>query len=124
MGRRQGGKIQKNRFRQRAWFLNFPKLTANAKIIIMDFCDFIKTRRTVRLFSPQPIDQSILRQLLEVARSAPSAANRQPLEYIIVNDPSQLARIFDQLAWAAYVQPNRNPPPRKKTRRIHCCSNQ
>lgn len=80
----------------------------------MDFCDFIKTRRTVRLFRPKPIDQSILRQLLEVARSAPSAANRQPLEYIIVNEPPQLDRIFDQLAWAAYVQPNRNPPAEKR----------
>ena len=80
----------------------------------MDFCDFIKTRRSIRLFRPEPIDQSVLCKLLEVARCAPSAANRQPLEYIIVNEQTKIDRIFDQLAWAAYVQPKRNPPAEKR----------
>ncbi len=76
----------------------------------MDTCQAIKTRRTIRLFNQQPISEDILTRLIEAARCAPSAANLQPLEYIIINDQQIIDRVFDQLAWAAYVQPKRNPP--------------
>ncbi len=80
----------------------------------MDTYQAIRTRRTIRLFDQQPISEDILTQLIEAARCAPSAANLQPLEYIIINDRQIIDRLFDQLAWAAYVQPKRNPPVGKR----------
>lgn len=80
----------------------------------MDFLDIIKTRRTVRLFKQDPIDTKTLYELVECARCAPSGANHQPLEYVIINDAAQVERVFEHLAWAGYVKPKRTPPTGKK----------
>jgi nitroreductase len=51
---------------------------------------------------------------VDLARLSPSGANRQPLEYIIVEDAAKKESLFEQLAWAAYVQPKRNPPANRR----------
>lgn len=76
----------------------------------MDFSRIIKTRRSIRRFKKQRIARSTLIELFDVARSAPSAGNRQPVEYIVVDEPGTVQKVFEQLAWAAFVQPRRDPP--------------
>ncbi len=76
----------------------------------MDFMEIVRSRRTIRFFKQDPIGEDVLSELVEAARRAPSASNRQPLEYVIVNDKGQVERVFEQLAWGAYVQPRRDPP--------------
>lgn len=44
----------------------------------------IKSRRTVRRFSPKEVSRDILLEMLEGARWAPSAGNRQPVEIIVI----------------------------------------
>lgn len=53
----------------------------------MDFREVIETRRSVRSFKPDPIDEEVLKRVLEAARIAPSGSNRQPWKFIIVTDP-------------------------------------
>ena len=76
----------------------------------MDFMEIVRSRRTIRFFKQEPIGKEVLFELVEAARRAPSASNGQPLEYVIVNDKEQVERVFEQLAWGAYVQPRRDPP--------------
>jgi len=76
----------------------------------MDFMEIVKSRRTIRFFRQDPVAEEVLVELVEAARVAPSASNGQPLEYVIVTDKAQVAGVFEQLAWGAYVQPRRNPP--------------
>jgi nitroreductase len=76
-----------------------------------DFLQIIKTRRTIRRFEAREIDAGVLIRLVEAARSAPSAANKQPLQYVVVNDPSIRAAVFSNVAWAGYIRPKRNPSP-------------
>lgn len=76
----------------------------------MDIRQVIKTRRTIRLFKQEPLLDELLVELAEAGRCAPSGANLQPLEYIIVSDTEQLASVFAQLAWAGYIKPKRTPP--------------
>ncbi|MBU0515769.1 MAG: nitroreductase family protein [Proteobacteria bacterium] len=76
----------------------------------------IIARRTVRAFGPEPVTSDHLTKLVEAARVAPSAANKQPLAYIGVNDPDLLPRIFDCLKWAAYIAPAGDPPPGQEPR--------
>ena len=76
----------------------------------MDFMELIKTRRSIRLFKQDPIDEKLLLELIEAARCAPSAANFQPLEYVIINQTPLIDDVFNQLKWAGFVQPKRNPP--------------
>lgn len=80
----------------------------------MDVFEAIKSRRSIRFFKQTPIPEDTILKLIEAARCAPSAANRQPLEYILVTGKDQNNEVFDQLGWAAYVRPKRNPPADKR----------
>jgi nitroreductase len=53
----------------------------------------LRTRRSCRDFSPRPVPESLLIQLLEAANTAPSGANRKPWRFVIVNDPEIKRRI-------------------------------
>ena len=52
----------------------------------MDFYQGMKTRRSVRKYKSTPIEPAALDRILEAARTAPSAANRQPWQFIVVFD--------------------------------------
>lgn len=53
----------------------------------MDVLEAIRTRRSVRDFTSQPVSDKEIKKLLEAARQAPSAGNIQPWEFIVVRDP-------------------------------------
>jgi iodotyrosine deiodinase len=52
------------------------------------FCERIATRRTVRDFSHEPVPFEIVRRSIAAATSAPSGANRQPWQFVVVSDPA------------------------------------
>jgi len=59
----------------------------------MDIKEAIYSRRAVRDFTPEPVAQETLRQLVDAAIQAPSAMNRQPWSFVVVRDKALLARI-------------------------------
>lgn len=75
----------------------------------MDAENAILSRRTIRRFKPIPIPLEFLKKLVNAARLAPSGANLQPLEYIVVNDEKICERIFPVLRWAGYIEPEWKP---------------
>ena len=52
------------------------------------FHALMQTRRSVRDFSPRPVDSAVIEQCLLTAGSAPSGANRQPWHFAVVSDPA------------------------------------
>lgn len=62
----------------------------------MEIREAIYTRRSVREFKPEPVDQQTLRQLIDAAIQAPSAMNRQPWSFVVVRDKALLARISNE----------------------------
>jgi nitroreductase len=46
-------------------------------------------RRSVRWYKSDSIPDELINQALEVARTAPSACNRQPFEFLVLNDKQQ-----------------------------------
>ena len=52
----------------------------------MNVMDAIKTRKSVRTFLPTPIEDEKLNAVLEAARLAPSAANRQEWRFVIARE--------------------------------------
>ena len=46
----------------------------------------IESRRSIRRFAPDDVPEAVIEQLLEAARLAPSASNRQPWRFIVVKD--------------------------------------
>jgi nitroreductase len=51
----------------------------------MDYRDLIKARYSVRAYLPDPIDGEMLQRVLEAARLAPTAANRQPFQLMVIH---------------------------------------
>jgi iodotyrosine deiodinase len=50
-------------------------------------------RRTVRHFSPDPVDERLVLDAIAVAATAPSGAHQQPWTFVLVTDPDVRARI-------------------------------
>ncbi len=81
-----------------------------------NFLELIRKRRTIRQFRAEEIPENLLLKLADLGRLAPSAANLQPLEFIVVSDPEVRNRIFPLLRWAAYIHPAGNPKPGQEPR--------
>lgn len=72
--------------------------------------EILKTRRTYRRFEQREIEQSIVDEILMAARFASSAANRQPLSYIVVEGRNKTAQVFEYTRWAAALPPELGQP--------------
>ena len=77
----------------------------------MSLYELILSRRSIRQFKPEAISRSILEKLTNAARLAPSGANLQPLEFVVVDEEEVRKRLFPCLRWAAYIVPEGNPQP-------------
>ncbi len=76
-----------------------------------DIGGIIAARRTIRRFKPEPVSRELLERLVDAGRLAPSAANVQPLEFVVVDDKAACGRVFPCLKWAAYITPAGTPKP-------------
>ncbi len=52
----------------------------------MDTIECLLTRRSIRKYTDRPIDNSLVKQLLQVAMAAPSSANEQPWQFVVIKD--------------------------------------
>lgn len=80
----------------------------------MSVYDTVIKRRSIRRFQKKRIPSAILRKFINAARLAPSAANLQPCEFIVINKKEIVDRIFPTLRWAGYIEPRGNPPAGKE----------
>ncbi len=55
--------------------------------------DTIRSRRSIRRFEDRPVDSAVIFQLLEAARWAPSAHNRQPWRFAVITSAAQRDRL-------------------------------
>ncbi len=63
----------------------------------------LKNRSYRRFVQSEPVPESTLKELVDLARCTPSAGNIQPLKYMLFSDRNDCARIFPTLAWAGYL---------------------
>lgn len=63
-----------------------------------------KNRSCRRFYQDHYVDPETLKKLVELARLSASAANLQPLNYILSSEPSTNSLIFSCLAWAGYLK--------------------
>ena len=65
----------------------------------------ILSRRSIRRFTPEPVEQETLITLLKAAMAAPTACNAQPWEFVVVTEPKVLAHIREKFLFARYNAP-------------------
>ena len=59
----------------------------------MEFKDVITKRRSIRKYKNTPIPRDKIIKILEAARLAPSASNRQPWHFIVVEDKDDIKKL-------------------------------
>ena len=65
----------------------------------MDFYKVINKRKSIRGYSSRHVEEAKLNRILEAARIAPSAANRQPWHFIVISDKQkrkELGKAYDK----------------------------
>ncbi len=61
---------------------------------------FLKSRRSVRVFKEKAVSRNLLERIIDCARWAPSAANRQPVRWIVVEKREEVRRLAEMTAEA------------------------
>jgi len=67
----------------------------------MDFQKVVAERRSIRAYKDTPVSEEKLKRVLEAARLAPSAANRQPWKLYVVRDEATKRKLGESYrnAW-------------------------
>ena len=77
--------------------------------------DLIVKNRSYRRFEQDAVPEiEELRKLVDLARLSASAANKQPLKYIISTELEKNRKIFSCLSWAAYLKDWNGPEEGEK----------
>jgi nitroreductase len=69
----------------------------------MDVFEAIAARKSVRAFFDRPVEEDVLKKVLEAARSAPSARNGQEWRFVAVQDRAMRERIATEAARQPFV---------------------
>ncbi len=72
--------------------------------LTMPLEEAMRTQRAIRRLKTDPVDDSLVRRLIELALKAPTGSNAQNWEFIVVRDPEVKARLARQnrRAWGIY----------------------
>jgi len=68
----------------------------------MSLYELIIQRRTIRRFHQKPLELSLLREIVNAGRLAPSASNLQPLEFVVLQQKERTSFMFGHTKWAGY----------------------
>lgn len=69
----------------------------------VDFFDVINKRHSVRAYTEEAISNEDIESLLRSAMRAPSAANEQPWEFVVIRDKAILEKVGGINSWARYA---------------------
>ncbi|MGA9594581.1 MAG: nitroreductase family protein [Acidimicrobiia bacterium] len=69
----------------------------------METWDAIRSRRNVRTYTDEPIDEEDLARILEAARLTPSSSNSQPWDFVVCTNRDQLEKLSQVWKGASHV---------------------
>jgi len=69
----------------------------------MEVFEAIRNRRSIRKYKQDPVPEAKLRNILEAARQAPSAGNRQPWRFIVVKDKKTREKLAEYADGQGFV---------------------
>lgn len=74
-----------------------PEIRAEDRISPTQASQFLRARRSVRRFKEKVVEKEKIKQLIEIARYAPTASNAQPLEWLVFTGREQIHSIAEQV---------------------------
>jgi nitroreductase/NAD-dependent dihydropyrimidine dehydrogenase PreA subunit len=72
---------------------DLPTIQTTYAVPPADLVTHLKARRSVRAFARREVPPSILEQLLDTARCAPTASNRQRVHWVVEQNPAEVHRL-------------------------------
>jgi nitroreductase len=69
----------------------------------VDTLDLIKTRRSIRRYTKDPVEKEKIALILEAAEWAPSAGNQQAKDIILISDPQTKEKLADAALGQSFV---------------------
>lgn len=86
----------------------------------MDFKELVHTRRSIRGYKKDPVPMSVLREIVEIAKGAPSSMNTQPWHmHIVTGEPLERIRKGNTENMLAGIPPKRDFPMKEAYEGIH-----
>ncbi len=76
----------------------------------MDMMEVLRTRRTFRSFTQEPVPQDVLADILEAGRLANCGANRQSLRFVVAQKAEDVAALCELTKWAAAIPDGAGTP--------------
>ena len=70
----------------------------------MPLAEAMTTQRAIRRLKPDPVDDALVLQLIELALKGPTAQNQQQWEFIVVKDPEVKRKLgrMNRIMWRLY----------------------
>jgi len=69
----------------------------------VDAIEAIKTRRSVRSYSPDPVPTEIIEDIIDCARFAPTGRGEEPWEFVVVTDERTRKKITDLAQYGRFI---------------------
>lgn len=70
----------------------------------MELMEGLLTRRSIRKYQDKPIDKNTLEEIIKAAQYSPTAHNRQPWEFLVVDDKEVLANLRHIQRWTSFAK--------------------
>ena len=70
----------------------------------MELLEALRTRRSIRKFTDEPVPAEMMETILGAAMLAPSAGNQQPWHFIVVTDREKLDKVPDFHLYAGMIR--------------------
>jgi nitroreductase/NAD-dependent dihydropyrimidine dehydrogenase PreA subunit len=75
-----------------------PAIDPNLSVAPAALAQLLRSRRSIREFRSEPVPREAIEQALDAARWAPSAVNRQPVHWLVVQTPAEVRRLAGLVA--------------------------
>ena len=65
--------------------------------------ELLKTRRSIRAYTPQAVPREIIEDIIDCGRLAPTARNEQPWEFVVVTDKAVRSGIAQAADYGRFI---------------------
>jgi nitroreductase/NAD-dependent dihydropyrimidine dehydrogenase PreA subunit len=70
-----------------------PPIDPKLKLTEHQAMQFLRTRRSVRLYQDKPVEEEKIQKLIEIARYAPTGSNSQLVHWLVVDDKTRIKEL-------------------------------
>lgn len=85
--------------------LDYSKLPAKEQVEL-----FLKGRRSIRAYKDEPVANESIEKLLDIARYAPSGINRQPVNWLVINNQDKVQQLgASVVSWMEGLLKSKSP---------------